>query len=57
MIDFADKLRVFIEKLKNRRRKIEAGNTAMLKHMTGVDETCNQKMRRLISQHVAAHTN
>jgi len=34
VIDFADKLRAFVGKLKNWRHKIDVGNTVMLEHTT-----------------------
>ena len=54
IIDFVDKIKAFIRKMENWRRKVGMGNLAMLETVSEIVEECDAATQNLITQHLEA---
>ncbi|XP_045109127.1 zinc finger BED domain-containing protein 5-like [Portunus trituberculatus] len=54
IIDFVDKIKAFIRKMENWRRKVGMGNLAMLETVSEIVEKCDAATQNLITQHLEA---
>ncbi|XP_063612431.1 zinc finger BED domain-containing protein 5-like, partial [Penaeus indicus] len=54
IIDFVDKIKAFIRKMENWRRKVGMGNLAMLETVSEIAEECDVATQNLITQHLEA---
>ncbi|KAK4324250.1 hypothetical protein Pmani_005090 [Petrolisthes manimaculis] len=54
IIDFVDKIKAFIRKMENWRRKIRIGNLAMLEKVSEIVEECDAATQNLITQYFEA---
>ncbi|XP_063849112.1 zinc finger BED domain-containing protein 5-like [Scylla paramamosain] len=54
IIDFVDKIKAFIRKMENWRRKVGMGNLVMLETVSEIVEECDAATQNLITQHLEA---
>lgn len=54
IIDFVDKIKAFIRKMENWRRKVGMGNLAMLETVSDIAKECDTATKNLIVQHLEA---
>ena len=54
IIDLVDKIKAFIRKMENWRRKVGMENFAMLKTVSEIVEECDAATQNLITQHLEA---